>query len=85
MCKETIIFSPLFFKGLHQIYTSRVERKALVSSDPPFRKSESGSSDPNLQKVNPGPKTIRIQVPIFHIFHIHVGQITIPSFVTTKI
>ena len=30
MCKETIIFSPLFFKGLHQIYTSRVKRKALV-------------------------------------------------------
>ena len=61
------------------------------SSDPPFRNSGSGSSDPHLEKVDPDPVPkwirIRIRVPIFHIFHkeIHVGQITMLIFVTAKI
>ena len=48
--------------------------------------SRSGSSDPHLENVDPdpGPKWIRIRVPIFHK-EIHVGQITILIFVTAKI
>ena len=60
-----------------------------MDPDPPFRNSGSGSSDPRLEKVDPdpGPKWIRIRVPIIHIFHeeINVGQITILIFVTAKI
>ena len=41
-----------------------------------------------VEKVDrdPGPKWIRIRVPIFNIFYkeIHVGQITILIFVTAK-
>ena len=59
------------------------------SSDPSFRNSGSGSPDPHLEKLDPdpGPKWIRIRVPIFNIFYkeIHVGQITILIFVITKI
>ena len=62
------------------------------SSDPPFRNSGSGSSDPHLDKVDPdpGPKWIRIRVPIdidaicYHK-EIHVEQITILIFVTATI
>ena len=56
------------------------------SSDPPFRNSGSGLSDPHLEKVDPDPvpKWIRIRVPIFHK-EIHVGQIKLLIFVTAKI
>ena len=74
-----------------RILRSTFGKSGSGSSDPPFRNSGSGSSDPHLEKVDldldPGPKWIRIRVPIFHIFHkeIHVGQITILIFVTAKI
>ena len=60
----------------------------IVDPDPRIHLSVIVDPDPHLEKVDPGPKwiRIRIRVPIFHIFHkeIHVGQIT-TLFVTAKI
>ena len=63
-----------------------------MDSDPRIHLSLIVDPDPRLENVDPdpGPKLIRIRVPIFNIFHIfykeiHVGQITILIFVTAKI
>jgi len=75
-----------------RILGSTFGKSGSGSLDPPFRNSGSGPSDPRLEKVDPdpGPKWIRIRVPIFNIFsnfykEIHAGQSTILTFVTAKI